>query len=385
MVDPTTHRFYYACVQGKPQHAVHPVRDLAAAWDATKAIGFWSSDWWSKEEENHDDGDIYHYVSTLSRAVQETLAAYDTVGVAEHSTALRINVDRVETSHLGHSALYILATVQALRLGLIPDSAVNRQRVEGLVQGILHQQRPDGAFVTTFCHEDGKRDNTFDSENVDNSIRVGIEFYPGQALLALLQVQRWGALPVTTQAALLPSVERALNFYSKYHQTYCPDVNYAIWQLQACAFYDRAVSSSSSSSSKKSDMVYHYQQAMTTALLSSRLWQYDLLKGPSYYPNLSTLAVVCGLDALADIYGENSTKTDDPEEHVTLRIERAVQYLGWSLDRSSSQGQAFRGLGYGGWQHRGGVVNRDEQRLDVSGHAISALIKLQVGHVRATP
>ena len=45
MIDTTTNRFYYACypAEGVCEHYHMPIRDIAGAWDATKAYTFVSS------------------------------------------------------------------------------------------------------------------------------------------------------------------------------------------------------------------------------------------------------------------------------------------------------------------------------------------------------
>lgn len=78
MVDSSTNRFYYLCrpPTGEHEHRHMPIRDLAAAWDATKALLFLE-----KNDAISDQGDYYwndaaEIRQRLREAVHATLEAY---------------------------------------------------------------------------------------------------------------------------------------------------------------------------------------------------------------------------------------------------------------------------------------------------------------------
>lgn len=157
---------------------------------------------------------------------------------------------------------------------------------------------------------------------------------------------------------------RALKYYESYYRKYQPDVNYHVWQLQAFGRYYNCFGATTGDHIVL-PVARQYVNELTMDLLSSRLWSCDLAKGPSFYPTISTLPVVCGLDSLMDVLW----LANDEDERMlrideSLLIDRAVRYLTWLQERSVNGG-----LGYGGWTN-------NEQRLDVSGHALSALSKV---------
>ena len=121
-----------------------------------------------------------------------------------------------------------------------------------------------------------------------------------------------------------------------------------------------------------------YVLKLCEGICHSRSWKFQLARGKSFYVNLDTVEIACGLDALAEglriIGGDEQDEREDDRDLANLfeiRIRNAVDFLQWAKEQvpvDSNVGQG--GLGYGGIQ----VL---EQRLDVTGHAISALIKLR--------
>lgn len=107
----------------------------------------------------------------------------------------------------------------------------------------------------------------------------------------------------------------------------------------------------------------------------------------AFYPALKTVEIACGFDAVVqgarliaycqnarstnnhfeDVMG-NSHEDEDLWQLLMHRMDHAVHFLQWSLDRIPPDASMSRGgLGYGGMQVT-------EQRLDVTGHALSALV-----------
>jgi hypothetical protein len=328
MVDPEKQRFYYECRQGERFHQIHPIRDLAAAWDATKALPFLGPN------ETHRDDALF------KQAILHTLQSYS-VGPTPIGRGFMVH-NLPEPSNIAHSALMLLSYTGALRLGLLnPNDASSV--LNGLAQGILSMQQENGAFATEFHNTD--------------SVYQGIDFYPGEAMLALVEIHQFGLdvpglLDATTQEAIVPTLHRALDFYSHYYRTQEPATNYNIWQIQAFARLEKT----------KTPPILEYITEMCHDIVSSKAWKYELARGRSFYPNLQTVEIACGLDALLDGIG-----AADPPPGLWLRqAQNAIDFLRWSLDKVPENVKG--GLGYGG-------VLVMEQRLDVTGHAMSALTK----------
>jgi hypothetical protein len=98
-------------------------------------------------------------------------------------------------------------------------------------------------------------------------------------------------------------------------------------------------------------------------------------RGRSFYPNLSTVEIACGLDALGMgarvlLLSEGEDGGDLPISLVARHIDAALDFLVWAQDRVSADAV----VGYGGLGHGGYCVT--EQRLDVTGHALGAVANL---------
>ena len=112
---------------------------------------------------------------------------------------------------------------------------------------------------------------------------------------------------------------------------------------------------------------------MCQEICASRSWKHELLRGQSFYGNVETVEIACGLDAIAEgirIAREYEDSTN-LAKLFTMHATNALYFLKWAQDQVSDECKVGRGgLGYGGVQ----VL---EQRLDVTGHALSALTKLR--------
>ena len=123
----------------------------------------------------------------------------------------------------------------------------------------------------------------------------------------------------------------------------------------------------------KKDEVRRYVLDMCEDICNSRSWRHQLARGRSFYPNLDTVEIACGLDALAE--GMRIAGSSEDAADLARLFERhgrnAIYFLQWAQERVPDDCTVGRGgLGYGGVQ----VL---EQRLDVTGHAVSALTKLR--------
>ena len=399
MVNPDTHRFYYLCQPSpvnKQIHQQHALRDLAAAWDATKAVRHWqqdnniasssSSSLFPRQEslhliQNAIGCTVESYPTTMALVVKQDDdddTRITTNNNQQLETPCRNSPEMLslsscadEPSNLGHSAMKLLACLGALRLGIIVDEQGNfKNNLEGLTQGILSLQQPNGAFATTFGSTD---------------IYSDLNFYPGEAMVALMEVYSWtqrslhdDVLHPSTRAALLPALERALDFYIDYYHQHAPDTNFHIWQIQAFARFFHACQDddddddNNKNNDETATKAANYVVTLSRDIMNSKAWKYELARGRSFYPNLQTLEIACGLDALVDAMTVAMATQQDNDLLLLIsrQVQNAVDFLHWSLERIPVDAPMGRGgLGYGG-------VHVMEQRLDVTGHAMSALTKL---------
>ena len=163
-------------------------------------------------------------------------------------------------------------------------------------------------------------------------------------------------------------MQRAFSFYSGYYHQGGTDINYNIWQAQAFSLLFKA--QLASGNQPEAAKVAPYILTLCEDVISSKSWKYELARGRSFYPNLSTVEISCGLDALADGINVARITEDERLELLEKHASNAVEFLQWIQDQVPVDVTiGLGGLGYGG-------VVVLEQRLDVTGHAISALTKL---------
>jgi hypothetical protein len=344
MVDPTTQRFYALSrpPTGELLHQHCPIRDLAAAWDATTLLQHHKGTKMKKEHQK-----------TLESAVISTLQAYPLTYTADGIALLDSKV-LLEPSNIAHSALYLLALLGAAQLNLVEPHVTRLDNltkiINDLTRGILCCQRPDGAFQIQFLHDD---------------VYKGIDFFPGEAMVALMEVHQsgTGVLNDSTMQSIIPSMQAAFRFYFEYYRQAETDTNYNIWQIQAFA---RLVDVKPLDEDGNKE-VAKYVLELCHGIVESQSWKM-LCRGRAFYPNLNSVEIGCGLDALA--LGMRVVARGDDKELLSRYANHAIQYLRHVQDQVRPDAAVgYGGLGYGGIQ----VL---EQRLDVTGHAMSALVKL---------
>jgi hypothetical protein len=363
----TTHRFFYTCFpqKGERQHHFMPIRDLAAAWDATKILLYWRQ--YTKDGVCGTDAVVKNHLQRLERVVLDTIRFYGKsfarLKKGNDSNCMSLDPSILkETATIAHSALFLLAAVGAMRLKLTefhPENESIASSINGLVAGILFSQRSDGAFQPRF-------------EYHGNDAMENIEFAPGQAMVALMEVyaldHEISVLEASTRQSILPAMERAVEFYSDLYYHKDMDVNYNIWQIQAFARLFLCVSRESSVAR---EILPNIISDMSRDIVGSKSWKYQLSRGSSFYPNLNTIEIACGLDAIVDgARVVQAIQDDDFDSLLHLNIRNAIYFLEWAQDRLNNDVLIGRGgLGFGG-------VQIFEQRLDVTGHAISGLTKM---------
>ena len=360
MVDSSRQRFYYLCLpqSGERIHSHCPIRDLGAAWDATTALLFWSG-----QQEWHSMGDQQQ--QRLGDAVYRTLQVYNASYISVDHDGVALSSDiLLEPPNIAHSAFVLLASAGALRLSLFQDMT-EVPPMDGLTRGILSMQRNDGAFRIEFGSEDVYR---------------GIEFYPGEAMVALMDVYEvsasstHGILDASTRQAILPAMERAFAFYADFYHRGNVETNFNIWQVQAFTrLFDALHNSENEQNKNQATLVANFILELCQNIVDSRSWK-ELARGPSFYPNLETVEIACGLDALAQgIRVALEVARDMEATRFWTNAENAVNFLKAVQDQVPPQLIGSGGLGYGG-------IQALELRLDVTGHAISALTKVHQVH-----
>lgn len=202
---------------------------------------------------------------------------------------------------------------------------------------------------------------------------TGIDFFPGEAMLALMDVydlsEKFGSVvDEAVRESIVSSMERAYIFYCDYYHQERPDVNFNIWQIMSLSrFYDIL---GRRGRLDQATFVAQHVLDMCRDIVHSRAWK-ELKQGQRFYPNLNTVEIVCGLDAIAEGIRLASTIGDEDTAALLKRnAMNAVYFVEWSQSQVSKDSPVgFGGLGFGETQ----VI---EQRLDVTGHALSALVKL---------
>jgi hypothetical protein len=397
MVDSATQRFFLVCrpVTNERIHSHCPLRELGCAWDATTALQIFRNNETCCDEQLQDSS--YRRFHQLENAVQKTIefysASFEDICSASRSSSSSIGKSLhrdilQEPPNIAHSALLILTLIGATRLSLVSADSSNNM-VDALTQGILSMQRPDGAFQTHFG-----------SDNIDK----GIAFYPGEAMTAIMEaylasgeesgVQEGSSILMpATRDQILPAMLRALEFYQHLYKQGQLDTNFNVWQVSAFARLVCVLTQyEDDDDDDDDDDVKMEQNALATRsaascyvldlcrdIVATPSWKM-LARGRSFYPNLATVEIACGLDAIVQgsrlvrafsLVEEEESSVQNAEDLVLFRnaIDNAIEFIHWSLDRVPEDALVgYGGLGFGGIQ----VM---EQRLDVTGHALAALAK----------
>jgi hypothetical protein len=411
-------------------HVDCPLRDLGSAWDATKALQVLRH--YGDNETEDAVPDTNTNINTnhcrLKDAILQTTKHYSLSLVlldGDNCNAMHLSQEVLgEPPNIAHNALLLVTLIGSEELDLFDDDEDNGNKyiMDRLARGILFLQRADGAFRPQF-----PRKNNNDNNDDEDDVYGGIEFFPGEAMTALMEVYLHSSRePSTTCPSLgsedtldqiLPAMLHALRFYRAYYEEgrnqNTIDANYSIWQVQAFARLvfalrqhpqhqqqqqqqqdynnpskqEKAVGTATVVASTREASEYCLDLCMD--ILRSPAWKL-LSRGRSFYPNLSTVEIACGLDALyqgavvldlqqRDKNDDAAIDQDNDDNNYNMmsvlfarHIDEAVAFLKWSQDRVPTDAV----VGYGGLGHGGYRVM--EQRLDVTGHALSAVANLIV-------
>jgi hypothetical protein len=314
-----------------------PIRDIASVWDVELLSAFLNRD-------------------ELRGLVEKSLHHYGEY-VIQRDGYLFLDSRRLgESSNIAHSAFMLLALLHAPRQRprhpSVPAEDERLRTIAGLAEGILRQQRPDGSYRIYF------RDLPDEGE----------ELYSGEAMLALLEAYR--QVPDERYAH---SAERGLSYcdaqyFRRGRVTEDVLVFFANWQSQA----GRLLFECTPSAALK-QQVAGYVFRMQDRIIECGFYE-NVQRQPDRQVSVE---VACALEGLNDAYAIARATNDDRAEGYRQRICAGLDYL-FRLQCTAGSAQRERG-GFGlSFQDR-------TQRIDITGHAASAMMKslasgIECGH-----
>uniref|UniRef100_A0A0G4HTA2 Uncharacterized protein n=1 Tax=Chromera velia CCMP2878 TaxID=1169474 RepID=A0A0G4HTA2_9ALVE len=229
-----------------------PVRDIGTAWNTALLLGFLSHQTWAPDPTSAGSG-------VLLAAVRNTIDAYGSDVVEFQSDESALPCARLNSAALLGEAPAIVHSA-FLTLGLLAEQRLIKRKdwnglclVKRLMNGVVSQQDHEtGAVAVLF----GRKDK--------NSVNFGIELYPAESLLSLVDVAKYIVEEAKRKGAAekhewgdvrryLQCVSDAFPFYAKFfHEEFLPRVDvggdgrereresvnfFANWQVHAFAEY----------------------------------------------------------------------------------------------------------------------------------------------------
>jgi hypothetical protein len=318
MVNRDTGRFEYLYLPPTERFVREscPIREIAAVWDSEVLGEFLGRD----ELRPVVDASLRHYCENL----------------VEWDGGLMLAPERLgEPSSIAHSAFLLLALLHA-------PPPLDSRRVTGLAEGILRRQRPDGSFKIYF----------------DTRADEGEELYPGEAMLALAEAHRR-----THDARYLGGAALGLGYYDAgyFRRGRVGDdflVFFANWQSQAA----RLLAEASPGITLRKNLA-DYAGRMHDRVIDQGFY-YEIGRYPD---RQACVAVACALEGLNDAYALVRGSDAARAERYRRCIGAGLDYL---LRVQGTEGGAVRERGGFGMS----LTDRT-QRIDVTGHAASALMK----------
>jgi hypothetical protein len=301
-----------------------PIRDIASIWDVELLSRFLERD-------------------DLLPLCERSLTHYTSRLVARDDALIFDPTQLGEAAGIAHSAFMILALLES-------DIPEHQTMIVALAQGLLDQQRADGSYRIYFGSEADE----------------GLELYPGEAMLALMQtyvaVRDW---------RYLRSVERGFGYYRDRFPANAvataDAVFYANWQSQYAALLHANTRSDALRRAAR-DYVF----ALHDHVLDTRLYD-DIERHPMWQ---ATVQVACALEGLNDAY---TVAMREKDASLARRYERCIRIaLAWLFDAQRLEHCTSRERG--GFGHS--LTDRT-QRIDVTGHVLSGFIKSERNHLGA--
>ncbi|MHA3771649.1 hypothetical protein ACXR0O_08940 [Verrucomicrobiota bacterium sgz303538] len=293
-----------------------PIRDIASVWDV-EVLGKFLD----REE--------------LLPLIERSLLHYDSDLVERDGYTVLDSRRLGEPSSIAHSAFMIPALLHA-------PPPHKTQQIAALVEGILHQQRPDGSYKVYF----------------DDLPDQGEELYAGEAMLALLEAHRQ-----LHDTRYLQSAERGSLYYDVHYWKAGRVSNdllvfFANWQSQAC----RLVFESTVSATTR-DQTAQYVFAMHDEIIDRGYYR-DIEQDPRQQVSVE---VACALEGLNEAYFIARALSDQRAEHYGECICAGLEYLAALQTTDSSNLRERGGFGL--------TLSQRAQRIDITGHAACAFMK----------
>lgn len=294
-----------------------PIRDIASVWDVElldEVLG------------RHD----------MDALVRTSLSHFEG-WLERREIGLVLSAERLgEPSSIAHSAFLILALLHAPP----PRDLV---RVARLADAIVARQRPDGSYRIHF-------DDLPDS---------GEELYGGEAMLALAETHAQ-----VRDGRFLESVARAAAFYDQryFREGRVADdilVFFANWQSQAC----RCLHQQAPDAGVKAQ-VAAYLLAVHERI-GARGFYDDVTRHPAAQ---SAVEVACAMEGLADAWVVLRASEGGVPAEWNDWICTALAYLVRLQCTDDGAGRERGGFGF--------ALGERTQRVDVTGHAVNAFIKV---------
>lgn len=293
-----------------------PIREIAAIWDMEILSDFLNR----RELKSIIVPSLHYYSHYLIKRGAYLILDPDLLG---------------EPSGIAHSAFMILSLIHS------PVSD-RHEKVRLLADGIMAQQRPDGSYKIYFGHEPDD----------------GLEFYPGEAMLALMETCK-----MTHEKKYLESVERGFDYYkNEYFKKNRVDPNLLVffgnWQSQYCRpLYEET------EKEELKGQVKNYLFELHDRIIAQDFYE-RVMKNPEQQVSVE---VACALEGLNDAYAI-SVKGKDRQ---TAAYQRALCIsLAYLLKVQCVRICTER--------ERGGFglsLSDRTQRIDVTGHFVNGLIK----------
>ncbi|MDP2316440.1 MAG: hypothetical protein Q8P41_26320 [Pseudomonadota bacterium] len=326
MVSPTTGKFVYLYDPVRDEVVVdgEPIRNIATPADVARLsrfLGRWE----------------------LRTVVERTIVYWESMLTAKGDALVFDDALVGKPTGIAHSAFLILSMLEA-------ELPRKEHDVRRLAEGILRQQRADGSLKVWF----GDRPDE------------GLEFYPGEALLALLRVYE-----ALGDARCLVAAERGFDFYrARYARMGVSPtllVFFANWQSQYGARL--------------------YQHAGSEALrgrVASFLYElHDRILAEGFYDRVAAepgwqacVEVACGLEGIAAaqaLASQEGDRTRAERYAEAARVACAFLVHAQRLHHASARER-------GGF---GQTLADRLQRIDVTGHASNGLLRaVEAGLVR---
>jgi hypothetical protein len=328
MVSRETGRLVYTYYPGEDVAVSNgsPIRDIASVWDVEVLSRFLDrSDLFPLVERS-----LQHYTSYL----------------VENGDTLILDPGRIgEPSGIAHSAFMVLS--------LLHSSLPSREsKIVGLADGILRLQRRDGSYKIYF------------GDVPDD----GLEFYPGEAMLALMETYA-----STRDSRYLASVERGFaNCRDRIRETaVAPDllVFYSNWQSQYAALLHEHTRRDGVRRAVR-DYVFALHDRILDAGFYNAVEQLPM--------HQATVEVACALEGITDAHTIAARERNARHMQAFERcIGMALEYL-FRAQRLEDCTPRERG----GFGHS--LTDRT-QRIDVTGHVVGGFVKTARNRVPVTP